>query len=75
MSKDNCSTTHTKPIFVKNGVYLNTQDNYPVCQGGTVQIGPNPSDPNAATWSELTWTPNLYLNSNTVAQCREYAAI
>jgi hypothetical protein len=42
VSKDNCSNTYTKAILVKTGVILNTQDNYPVCQGGTVTNRPQP---------------------------------
>jgi protocatechuate 3,4-dioxygenase beta subunit len=69
VSKDNCSNTYTKAILVKTGVFLNTQDNYPVCQGGTVQIGPNPNDANQVSpGATFQWTPNLFLNSNTVAR-------
>lgn len=69
VSKDNCSNTYTKAILVKTGVLLNTQDNYPVCQGGSVQIGPNPNDGNQVSpGATFQWTPNLFLNSNTVAQ-------
>ena len=69
VTKDNCQSVYTKDILVKTGVYLNTQDNYPVCQGGSVQIGPNPADPNQVpAGANFTWTPNLFLNSNTVAR-------
>ncbi|MBK7635345.1 MAG: carboxypeptidase regulatory-like domain-containing protein [Saprospiraceae bacterium] len=69
VSKDNCSNTYTKAILVKTGVILNTQDNYPVCQGGSVQIGPNPNDGSqVAPGTTFQWTPNLFLNNNTVAQ-------
>jgi protocatechuate 3,4-dioxygenase beta subunit len=69
VTKDNCSNTYTKAILVKAGVYLNTQANYPVCEGGTVQIGPNPNDANQVSpGATFQWTPNLFLNSNTVAR-------
>ncbi|MBK6499426.1 MAG: carboxypeptidase regulatory-like domain-containing protein [Saprospiraceae bacterium] len=69
VTKDNCSSTYTKAVLVKQGAYLNTQALYPVCQGGTVQIGPNPNDPAQVTpGSSFQWTPNLFLNNNTVAR-------
>ncbi|HRG39896.1 MAG TPA: SdrD B-like domain-containing protein, partial [Saprospiraceae bacterium] len=69
VTKDNCSSTYTKAVIVKQGAYLNTQASYPVCQGGTVQIGPNPNDPAQVTpGSSFQWTPNLFLNNNTVAR-------
>jgi hypothetical protein len=69
VTKDNCSSTYTKAVIVKQGAYLNTQALYPVCQGGTVQIGPNPNDPAQVTpGSSFQWTPNLFLNNNTVAR-------
>ena len=69
VTKDNCTSTYTKAVLVKQGAYLNTQALYPVCQGGTVQIGPNPNDPAQVTpGSSFQWTPNLFLNNNTVAR-------
>ncbi|MFN8338850.1 MAG: SdrD B-like domain-containing protein [Saprospiraceae bacterium] len=69
VTKDNCSSTYTKTILVKQGAYINTQLNYQVCQGGTVQIGPNPNDPAQVNpGASFQWTPNLFLNSNTVAR-------
>ncbi|MBK8347126.1 MAG: carboxypeptidase regulatory-like domain-containing protein [Saprospiraceae bacterium] len=69
VTKDNCTSTYTKDILIKQPAYLNTQDNYPVCQGGTVKIGPNPNDPAAVNpGATFQWTPNLFLNSNSVAQ-------
>ncbi|MBK8055291.1 MAG: carboxypeptidase regulatory-like domain-containing protein [Saprospiraceae bacterium] len=38
-------------------------------RGGTVQIGPNPNDANQVSpGATFQWTPNLFLNSNTVAR-------
>ncbi len=69
ITKDNCPFTYTKQVFVKQGPFLNTPGGYDVCQGGTVQIGPNPNDPNQVTpGSTFLWTPNLFLNNNTVAR-------
>ncbi|MFZ1749419.1 MAG: SdrD B-like domain-containing protein [Saprospiraceae bacterium] len=69
VTKDNCSSVYTKDILIKQGAFLNTTSNYPVCQGGTVQIGPNPNDPNQVTpGATFQWTPNLFLNSNTAAR-------
>lgn len=69
VTKDFCSSTYTKDVFVKQGAFLNTQANYSVCQGGTVQIGPNPQDPDQVSpGASFTWTPSLFLNNNTVGQ-------
>ena len=69
ITKDGCPTTFTKQVFVKQGVFLNTPGLYDVCQGGSVTIGPNPNDPNQVSpGATFLWTPNLFLNSNTVAQ-------
>jgi len=69
VTKDNCTSQYTKTIIIKQPAYLNTQDVYPVCQGGTVQIGPNPNDPAAVNpGATFQWTPNLFLNNNLVAQ-------
>jgi hypothetical protein len=70
VTKDNCSNTYTKAILVKAGVYISIHR--PIIQyveGGTVQIGPNPNDANQVSpGATFQWTPNLFLNSNTVAQ-------
>jgi hypothetical protein len=69
ITKDGCSTDFTKTIYIKQGVFLNTPGSFEVCQGGAVTIGPNPNDPaQVSPGATFTWTPNLFLNSNTVAQ-------
>jgi hypothetical protein len=69
ITKDDCPFTYTKQVFVKQGPFLVTPGAYDVCQGGTVQIGPNPNDPNQVTpGSTFLWTPNLFLNNNSVAR-------
>ncbi|MBK9255211.1 MAG: carboxypeptidase regulatory-like domain-containing protein [Saprospiraceae bacterium] len=69
ITKDNCPVTYTKQVFVKQGPFINTPGSYDVCQGGAVQIGPNPNDPNQVSpGATFLWTPNLFINNNTVAQ-------
>ncbi|MBC7884781.1 MAG: DNRLRE domain-containing protein, partial [Saprospiraceae bacterium] len=69
ITKDGCIFTYNKQIFVKQGPFLLTASDYDVCQGGAVQVGPNPNDPNQVTpGSSFLWTPNLFLNNNMVAQ-------
>jgi hypothetical protein len=69
ITKDNCPVTYTKQVFVKQGPFLITSGSYDVCQGGSVQIGPNPNDPGQVSpGATFLWTPNLFLNNNAVAQ-------
>ena len=69
VTKDGCSAYDTAQIFIKQDVFVNTPGDTAVCQGGAVQIGPNPNDPNQVSpGATFLWTPNLYLNNNTVAQ-------
>ncbi len=67
--KDNCPVTYVKQIYIKESVILNTPGLFDVCQGGAVQVGPNPNDPNqVSSGATFLWTPNLFLTNNTVAQ-------
>jgi hypothetical protein len=69
VTKDGCIAYDTVKIFIKQDVFLNTPGQFAVCQGGAIQIGPNPNDPNQVSpGATFVWTPNLYLNNNTVAQ-------
>ncbi|OWY24595.1 T9SS C-terminal target domain-containing protein [Sphingobacteriales bacterium UPWRP_1] len=64
VSKNGCTASYTKSVSVTPEVFANAGPDKEICQGGYTQIGGSPAGPGGATF---TWTPNTYLNSNTVA--------
>jgi alpha-galactosidase/6-phospho-beta-glucosidase family protein len=64
VTKNGCSATFTKNINVTPEVFANAGPDKEICQGGSTQIGGNPAGPAGGTF---TWSPNTFLNSNTVA--------
>ena len=64
VSKNGCSATYTKSVNVTPEVFANAGPDKEICQGGSAQIGGSPAGPAGGTF---TWTPNSFLNSNTVA--------
>ena len=59
-----CTSTYVHPINVTQNPVANAGPDKEICEGGSTTIGGNPSGP---AGSSFLWTPNLYLNSNTVA--------
>ncbi len=64
VTKNGCSATFTKNINVTPEVFANAGPDKEICQGGSTQIGGSPAGPAGGTF---TWSPNTFLNSNTVA--------
>jgi hypothetical protein len=61
---DGCSETYTHPINISQNATANAGPDREICEGASTTLGGTPAGP---TGSSFVWTPNLYLNSNTVA--------
>jgi hypothetical protein len=59
-----CSSVYTHPINVTQNPVASAGPDKEICEGGSTTIGGTPSGP---TGSTFYWTPNTFLNSNTVA--------
>jgi hypothetical protein len=61
---DGCTETFTHPINISQNATANAGPDREICEGASTTLGGTPAGPTGATF---VWTPNLYLNSNTVA--------
>ncbi|MBX7241106.1 MAG: hypothetical protein K1X92_05100, partial [Bacteroidia bacterium] len=61
---NNCTETYSWAVNVTPAVFANGGPDKTICQGASTQIGGAPSGPSGATY---VWTPNLFLNSNSVS--------
>ena len=63
-SSNGCNAVYNHAINITQNPTANAGPDKEVCEGGSTAIGGSPSGPSG---SSFLWTPNLYLNSNTVA--------
>ncbi|MCH2081055.1 MAG: PKD domain-containing protein, partial [Saprospiraceae bacterium] len=59
-----CTETYTHDINITQEVFAVAGADVTVCQGASTQIGGSPTGPVGANY---VWTPNLFLNDNTVS--------
>ncbi|MCG8327749.1 MAG: carboxypeptidase regulatory-like domain-containing protein, partial [Chitinophagales bacterium] len=64
ITKGECTETYTHDINITQEVFAAAGDDVSICQGGSTQIGGDPTGP---AGSNYEWSPNFFMDNNTAA--------